>query len=73
MGFSTGVCATLGTFLIAGSMVLSFVPLKVEALYGMEVLRPLLIFLPGIPFVFRVGVCALLAVWALWNLKRLEI
>ena len=73
MGFFTGVCATLGTFLIVGSMVLSFVPLKVEALYGVEVLRPLLFFLPGIAFVFWVGVCALLAVWALWNLKRLEI
>jgi hypothetical protein len=73
MGIATALCATLGSFVIAASMGLSFVPLKVEALYGIELLRPLWFFLPGGAFFFWIGVCALLAAWALRHLERLEL
>ncbi|MBT6148228.1 MAG: hypothetical protein HOH74_22525, partial [Gemmatimonadetes bacterium] len=62
-----GAIGSLGAMFIVATMVLSLIPLQVEAL------RPLLWFLPLAVAAFWLALCTMLVAWAAWHLERLEL
>lgn len=66
VGVAASLCGTFGSLIIVATILLSVLPMKVEAL------RPMLWFLPLVVPAFWLGVVALYLAWASWHLERLE-
>ena len=66
VGIAASLYGTFGSFAITGSLLLSLLPLQVDALL------PLLWFLPLAVFAFWLAACLLYLAWAGWHLERLE-
>lgn len=66
VGVGASLCGTFGAIAILASLLLSSVPLQIEALL------PILWFLPLAVAAFWAAACLMLLAWAAWHLERLE-